>query len=125
MTKASKKVASKKTPAPVPAPAEDFRSLGRRKVRYWCFRCKTEVGTRTEVPGVKADGIPSGLREYFEGHRHFTGWAYFNETAGWDVGIRDPFKIVPLKKGSDDAWNEVVEAEARDFPEAATTPVEG
>ena len=93
----------------------DYRKLPRRQVRYWLFRFKTEA----EAGGVVAEGSPGGLRDHFEGHKHFLGWGLFNESNGWDVDETDPLMIVPLRRGSADLWEEVVAVEARDFPVAA------
>ena len=88
---------------------QSLSSLGRRKIRYWCFRLHTE-----SIGAAKADGCPEGLREYFETHMWFLGWNKFGIT--WDVAEKDPLEIVPLKKSLEDTWNSEAMKLAKELP---------
>jgi hypothetical protein len=88
---------------------ETFSALGRRKIRYWCFRLHTE-----SIGAAKADGCPEGLREYFEAHMWFLGWKNYGVT--WDVAEKNPLEIVPLKKSLEETWNSEANSLARDLP---------
>lgn len=83
----------------------------RRQVRYWCFRFKTE-----ESGACKADGAPKGIRKHFEDNDYFLGWKNFNESNGWDVSHTEPLELVPLRMGSDDAWNKELEKSIKELP---------
>jgi hypothetical protein len=53
-------------------------NLPRRRIRYWCFRFRTE-----ELYGTSSNGAPAGLREYFEKIPGFTKWEEF--AVSWDL----------------------------------------
>lgn len=92
----------------------ELERMLRRKVRYWCFRFKTE----TEEDGANADDAPEGLRERFEGMEWFQGWHNFGNT--WDVHDEDPFRIVPLKKSLVDQWDSVIEKKVPELVKVET-----
>lgn len=68
----------------------NFASLSRRKLRYWLFRLREE-----EIQSVAADGVPGGLKSYFESLPGFTTWKEF--AVRWDVPPGDPRRPVPLE----------------------------
>ncbi len=88
---------------------DSLLSLGRRKIRYWCFRLHTE-----SIGAAKADGCPDGLREHFENHMWFPGWKKFG--VSWDVSPQNPLDIIPLKKSLESVWNSEAMSSARDLP---------
>lgn len=83
----------------------------RRKIRYWCFRFRTE-----EEGGPKADGAPVGLRGRLEDAEGFLGWGTFAET--WDVAKDDPSRIVPRKESVHDEWTRALEKSVPTLPGA-------
>lgn len=97
-------------PKPVVAPMlGNLRELTRRKVRYWCFRFKTE-----EVEFVPCTDAPAGLKGYFESLEWFSGWKQFAVT--WDVRDESPLSIKPLKESSEVAWDRVLLEESKELP---------
>ena len=95
----------------------DYRELPKRKIRYWLFRFKVE-----SQGGASANGAPIGMREYFESHQYFIGWGKFNESKGWDLSEDNPLDIVPLRVGTNDAWN--VELQKNSVPLPGTENME-
>ncbi len=87
----------------------DFKSLHRRKIRYWCFRLYTE-----SIGGEKANNCPEGLREHFENHMWFPGWKKFG--ISWDISEKDNLEIVPLKQSLESSWNNEAVKLAKDLP---------
>jgi len=83
-----------------------FEDLHRRKVRYWCFRFRTEA-----EEGVDASDAPKGLKEKFEEMEWFQGWSKFGVT--WDVHEKFKFQIVPRKSTIHEDWDKVI---ANKFP---------
>lgn len=90
--------------------------LTRRRVRYRCFRLRSEASEGKELPDV----IPDGFKEYFEAQKWFDGWANFAVT--WDVGdpmdperrgSDDPLKAVPRYLSVWEEWDEEIEAHVK------------
>ena len=101
-----KKIKPSKAFGQLPASLE---GLGRRKVRYWCFRFRTEA-----EGGPLADEAPQGVREHFESLDWFKGWATFN--VEWDVHDTDYGRIVPLDRNPLDVWNAEAYGNAKLIP---------
>ncbi len=100
-------------PDSTPASAQ-LRALPKRKVRYWCFRFKTEV-----LEGVPAEGAPEGLRQYFEALEWFSSWEDF--AVKWDVRESNPLVIRPLKENPEEVWNQTVLENAVELPTKSST----
>jgi hypothetical protein len=83
--------------------------VGRRDLRYWCFRFRTEANG-----GDPATGAPKGLKSKVEDDQHFGGWQQFGVTWDWDDDGR---RIVPLRFSLEQTWNTQAWASARDLPE--------
>lgn len=92
-----------------------LQDLPRSKVRYWCFRFKTE-----EDGGADASDAPKGLKKLFEDMRWFTKWTEFGIT--WDVDENDAFDIVPLKTSLEEQWNTEAMASMRELPVPEVEP---
>lgn len=88
---------------------DSFKSIGRRKIRYWCFRLYTE-----SIGAAKADGCPEGLREHFEAHMWFPGWKNFGIT--WDISPTNNLDIAPLKQSLETSWNNEALKTAKELP---------
>jgi hypothetical protein len=76
----------------------DWKDIGRRKVRYWCFRKKTEADG-----GNSADEAPQELVDHFESLENFQGWTNFGVT--WDIDQNDFAKTYKRKFSVDEEWN--------------------
>lgn len=93
----------------VAAATPELKDLPRRKIRYWCYRFKTE-----QLEGVSADGAPYGLKDYFEKLEWFSSWLDFG--VKWDVREDNPLAIRPLKENLEDVWNRTVLENSRELP---------
>lgn len=92
-----------------------MNELGRRKVRYHCFRLRTEA-----EGGVAAD-VPEGFSEHFENHPFwanapfgFHGWKMFGET--WDVSETDQWQPVLRKFSIHQEWNATLRQVVPELP---------
>ena len=78
----------------------------RRRIRYWCFRL------RSEEEGIsKSKGKPAGLKPFYEKQEWFDGWENFAAT--WDLDDEDPFKTVPRWESVHEEWDRTLEEELR------------
>lgn len=84
-------------------------SLTRRKVRYLCFRLKTEA-----EGGEPAPELPAAFKETFEGQELFRGWAAFG--VSWDVGKEDFWSITLLKESLAKKWEKTLLQKVPVFP---------
>jgi hypothetical protein len=85
-----------------------FDELGRRKLRYWCFRFKQEADG-----GPSSDDAPLGLRADLEAAEHFGGWENYGVTWDWDsAGDR----VVPIRYSLEQTWNAEAWASAKPLP---------
>jgi len=107
-----KRSARKKENAPTEA---DFSGLGRRKLRYWCFRFQTEV-----EGGAVAEGAPAGLRSMIEAKPGFEGWRRFAKT--WDLASGPEIVIVVRTSSVWQEWSETLNRVALQLPVAPETP---
>ncbi len=101
----------------------DIHKLQRRKVRYWCFRFRTEV-----LEGVAVNSAPKGLKEHVQKLKGFGGWDKFAES--WDFPHHEscpidpcecgrmivPLEIVSRKFSVWEEWHATVRAEAPIHP---------
>lgn len=86
-----------------------MENLTRRKVRYWCFRFKTE-----KLGGDPANDSPDGLREHFENLEWFDSWLNFGIT--WDVRDDNPLVLSKLKLSHDESWINTLKSETKELP---------
>lgn len=90
----------------------DLSELGRRKLRYWCFRCKTEL-----EGGADVEDMPKGLKKHLEKmttFSAFSGWEYFG--VKWDWTEAEPYEMIPLQIPLMEQWEKECEANAKVFP---------
>lgn len=75
----------------------------RRKLRYWCFRL------RSEVEGISDAEAPSELVDLYEDQQWFDGWGNFGAT--WDLDEEDPLVVVPRWRTIHEEWDEVIQGQ--------------
>ena len=90
-----------------------MEELGRRQVRYWLFRFRTQA-----EGGSKANDAPPGLRETFEEHRGSKTkrefWLAF--AVSWDVGENNPLEMVSRKFSVWEEWNAILRQSVKTLP---------
>lgn len=87
---------------------------GRKNVRYWLARIRTEVSG-----GAPAEGVPEGMREQFESMPMFQvagGWMGYR--VNWDVGPEGR-EMIGLEVSQWEAWHDICFANAKELPESA------
>lgn len=78
----------------------------RRRIRYWMFRLRTEANE--DRP---ADGLPEGLKSFYEDSEHFDGWENFATT--WDVTEQNPLVTTWRFQSVEEEYEQKLEAEIR------------
>ncbi len=78
----------------------------RRRIRYWLFRLRTEAND-----GNAAEGIPRGIRRYYEKADHFDGWENFGTT--WDLDDDNPLQTRWRFQSVEEEYEEKLRAEFR------------
>lgn len=73
-----------------------------RRVRYICYRLRTEADGGAEA----GDAVPEGFREHYEAQEWFLGWGEFARR--WDVARQDPSLAVPRKHTETQEWHTLV-----------------
>jgi len=72
-----------------------------KKVRYWCFRYRTEA-----TGGAKATGAPDDLKEIYEAQDCFDDWENFG--INWDLNEFDMTEAVKRLYTMYEEWDAVL-----------------
>ena len=75
----------------------NWKDIGRRKVRYWCFRKRTEA-----EGGNTAEEAPEDLVKHFENLEDFQGWGKFG--VSWDISGDDVAQTYKRQFSVDEEW---------------------